>query len=258
MMSFMAAWRKRLRAWRKPSWLARDEFPYSRIAPAVRFSLAGLFLALLLARAMLPDPSRDAQNLPPPPSYETLDVAAGGERATMARLTALRLQSYDAQSGKYLKIASLHTPNLIAWLERSARLDPSRHYPYMLAAMVYDHGDAQRSRALARFVTDGFVAHPDVRWQYLAQIAVRIRHAHRDPGTAREIAAILRRHAPASAPSWVRQLEIFYLEDMGELEAARQLAIGIIESGVITDPAELNYLTKNLLERIERKQRQDR
>jgi hypothetical protein len=46
-------------------------------------------------------------------------------------------------------------------------------------------------------------------------------------------------------------MEIFFLEDMGELEAARQIVIAIVESGAITDPAEINYLVGNLLKRLD-------
>jgi hypothetical protein len=43
-------------------------------------------------------------------------------------------------------------------------------------------------------------------------------------------------------------MEIFILEDMNELEAARIMLGGLIESGTVTDPAELRFLRQRLEE----------
>ena len=60
------------------------------------------------------------------------------------------------------------------------------------------------------------------------------------------VAAIARNvHSPA-VPLWARQLEIFILEDMNELDAARVLLGAMLESGVIRDPAEARFLRLRL------------
>ena len=43
-------------------------------------------------------------------------------------------------------------------------------------------------------------------------------------------------------------MEVFILEDMGELEAARIMLGGLLESGQITDPGELRFLRHRLEE----------
>ena len=52
-------------------------------------------------------------------------------------------------------------------------------------------------------------------------------------------------HAPA-APHWARQMQIFILEDIGELESAKILLGGLLASGEIKDEHELHFLLERL------------
>jgi hypothetical protein len=56
--------------------------------------------------------------------------------------------------------------------------------------------------------------------------------------------AIARR--ATQAPNWARQMRIFVLEDMGEIEAAKVLLGGLLASGEITDPREVQFLMERL------------
>jgi hypothetical protein len=49
-------------------------------------------------------------------------------------------------------------------------------------------------------------------------------------------------------PLWARQMEIFILEDMNQLEAAKVLLGGLLQSGKIDDPAEARFLAQRLHE----------
>jgi hypothetical protein len=53
------------------------------------------------------------------------------------------------------------------------------------------------------------------------------------------------RYAPG-ASAWARQMRIFILEDMGEIEAATVLLGGLLAVGEVSDPAELSFLTQRL------------
>jgi len=53
-------------------------------------------------------------------------------------------------------------------------------------------------------------------------------------------------------PLWARQMEIFILEDMNELEAARIMLGGLLERGDIRDPNELRFL-RHRLEELEKR-----
>ena len=73
------------------------------------------------------------------------------------------------------------------------------------------------------------------------------------------IDALAEKAAGANVPYWARDMKIIVLEDMGELEAAKILVGGLIASGEITDPYELNFLQNKIrtLEEKLTKTRQD-
>jgi len=47
-------------------------------------------------------------------------------------------------------------------------------------------------------------------------------------------------------PLWAKQMQVFILEDMNELEAARIMLGGLLDSGAIGDPEEARYLELHL------------
>jgi len=63
---------------------------------------------------------------------------------------------------------------------------------------------------------------------------------------------VQRRTTAAALPLWAKQMEIFILEDMNELEAARIMLGGLLQSGAVHDPAELRFL-KEHLEQLEQR-----
>ena len=54
------------------------------------------------------------------------------------------------------------------------------------------------------------------------------------------------------ATVWARQMEVFILEDMNELEAAKIMLGGLLARGDIHDPNELRFL-KQKLEALEKR-----
>ena len=56
----------------------------------------------------------------------------------------------------------------------------------------------------------------------------------------------------ADVPLWAKQMEVFILEDMNELEAARILLGGLLASGKVRDPDEARFLRQKL-EELERR-----
>jgi hypothetical protein len=138
----------------------------------------------------------------------------------------------------------------MAWLESILELDPRSQYPLFAAARVYaETADPERSRMALEFVERQFLRDPDRRWPWLAHAALLAKHRLKDLALARRYAQALERHAGAgNVPLWARQMEIFILEDMNELEAAKIMIGGLLQSGVLTDPAELRFLKQRLEE----------
>jgi hypothetical protein len=206
-------------------------------------ALLALSLAAQIAwQALRGSPSDSATELPPAPSAPALRLAGFGESEAAARLSVLYLQSFDVQAVDYRR--------LLAWLNVVLELDPRSQYPLFLAARVYaENADAGRSRMALQFVYEAFLEDPNRRWPWLAHGALLAKHRLKDLELARRYAqALERRTTSRDIPLWARQMEIFILEDMNELEAARIVLGGLIESGTVTDPAELRFLRQRLEE----------
>jgi hypothetical protein len=97
------------------------------------------------------------------------------------------------------------------------------------------------------FVYQAFLRDPNRRWPWLAHAALLAKHRLHDLPLARRYAAAIDRNTTdPSVPLWARQMEIFILEDMNELEAAKIMIGGLLLSGKINDPAELRFLKERL------------
>ncbi len=176
--------------------------------------------------------------LPPAPGVHALRLASFGEREAAARIAMLYVQSF----------AKPDYPRLVEWLRVILQLDPRSAYPLFSAARVYaETQDAARSRMALEFVYQEFLRDPDRRWPWLAHAALLAKHQLKDLALARRYAAAVERHTTApDVPLWARQMEIFILEDMNELEAATIMLGGLLESGAVRDPAEARFLAERL------------
>jgi hypothetical protein len=206
-----------------------------------------LALAAQLAFALIrPDTRATIQPLPEAPDAGSLRLLAQGEPMTAAQWLTLRLQAFDDQPGTHLPLAALDTSRLIRWLDALLELDPASQYPLLLATRVYTQGaDPARARALLEVAHRAFLRDPERRWPWLAHAVVAARHGLRDMPLALAYARDLSRHA-THAPGWARQMEIFLLEDIGEIETARVLLGGLIDSGQVQDPHERAFLLGRL------------
>lgn len=208
-----------------------------------------VFLGLSLVAQVASEASRDtgpaaAPELPPSPGAHALRLASFGEPELLARLAMVHLQSY-------------RTPDygrLVGWLETILELDPRSQYPLFSAARVYaETSDPMRNRMALEFVYRQFLRDPNRRWPSLAHAALLAKHRLKDLQLARRYAQALQRHATAAdVPPWVKQMEIFILEDLNELEAARILIGSLLHSGILQDPAEVRFLEQRL-EELERR-----
>ena len=170
----------------------------------------------------------------------------------------LYLQSFDLGGGNTLPYQRLDYPRLVAWLGSILALDPRSDYPLFSAARIYAEApDPARSRIALDFVYREFFRDPNRRWPWLAHAAMVAKHRLGDLPLARRYAAAVDRFTTApEVPLWAKQMEIFILEDMNELEAARIMLGGLLESGAIRDPAEARFLAQRLKEleaRIDRR-----
>ena len=227
---------------------ARDERPLGQV-PRWLWAALGAALALqILWQALRPAPPLGGTDLPPAPSVAATRLASFGEAPAAARLLMLYVQAFDLGGGNELPYRRLDYRRLADWLGVSLALDPRSEYPLFLGARVYTEvPDPQRVRLMLDFVEREFQADPDRRWPWLAHAALIAKHRLHDlPLALRYAEEVDRLARGGDVPSWARQMRIFILQDMNELDAAKVLLGGLLQSGRITDPAEAAFLRREL------------
>jgi hypothetical protein len=220
----------------------------------VRAMLLACLAAQLGVQALRPPPATAAEDLPPAPRAQALRAASMGEPAALARLAMLYLQAYDLGAGNALPYQRLDYGRLVQWLRAILDTDPLSEYPLFAAARVYaDVADPAKCREMLAFIHLAFLEDPNRRWPWLAHAALLAKHRLHDLPLARRYAADIERlTTDPGIPLWARQMEIFILEDMNELEAAKIMLGGLLASGRINDPQERRFL-KGRLEELERR-----
>ena len=142
------------------------------------------------------------------------------------------LLAFDSRGDNAIPYQRLDYARLTAWLRAILALDPRSGYPLFAAARVYaENADPEKARRMFDFVFEEFARDPNARWPALAHAALLAKHRLKDLALARRYAAAIQRQTTdASIPSWARQMEIFILEDMNELEAAKVMLGGLLAS----------------------------
>lgn len=216
--------------------------------------LVASLAAQISLQASRPPTAAAAADLPPAPRAAALRAASLGEPAAAARLAILYVQAFDLGAGNALPYRRLDYARLRAWLRAILDTDPRSNYPLFAAARVYaEVDDPARMRVMLDFIHEAFAEDPNRRWSSLAHAALLAKHRLHDLPLARRYAADLQRlTTDPEVPLWVKQMEIFILEDMNELEAAKIMLGGLLASGHMQDPRERRFL-KQRLETLERR-----
>jgi len=224
------------------------ERPVRDVPSPVKLAVLAALAAQLAWGALRPAPQATAEALPRPPSAAVLRLAALGEPVAAAKLLMLYIQAFDYRAGSRVPYRKLDYDALIGWLDRILALDPSGQYPLWSAARLYaEVPDPVRQRKMLDFIYREYLADPNRRWPWLAHATVVAKHQLKDLPLARKYAVALQQHTTdPSAPLWVKQMEPFILEDMGELERARIMIGGLIASGQVKDRRDAQLLEERL------------
>ena len=226
------------------------ERPPSDVPKAVLAILAGALALQITLKMSHPVVAPAASDLHPPPSQASLRLASLGDPIPLAKVLMLYLQSFDYQALNRIPYQALNYDTVRQWLLRILWLDPRSQYPLLAASRLYtDVPNEIKSRQMLEFVYQQFSGDPDRRWPWLAHAAAIAKHRLNDLPLAKRYAAAIQKHATGpNVPLWAKQMEIFILEDMNELETARIMIGGFLSSGTIHDPAEIRFLDRRLRE----------
>src|SRR6266436_3367938 len=224
------------------------ERPLARV-PRLVLALLALGLAAQIAlKASFPQPGAKAEDLAPAPSIAALRLASFGDPVALAKVLMLYLQAFDYRSGSKIPYRDLDYGRLEAWLARILELDPRGQYPLLAASRLYAEVPVEaKQRSMLEFIYRQFLLDPNRRWPWLAHATAVAKHGLHDLPLALRYAQAIQRYAVAdNVPLWAKQMEIFILEDMNELETARLIIGGYLQSGTVKDPAELRFLEERL------------
>ena len=227
-----------------------SERPVSAVPGAI-LGLLALALASQIAWQLAQHAAPpSATDLPPAPSVQALRLASLGEPAPLARLAMVWLQTFDSRGDNAIPYRRLDYSRLTGWLRAILATEPRSEYPLFAAARVYaENPDPVKMRRMLDFIFEEFTADPIRRWPALAHAALLAKHRLKDLPLARRYAAAIQRLADNdSVPIWARQMEVFILEDMDELEAAKVMLGGMLATGRIRDPDERRFLQGRLEE----------
>ena len=183
-----------------------------------------------------------------PPPHQILQVASLGDPVSLSKILMLRLQAFDNQPGISIPFLELDYKTVRMWLETIASLDPNSQYPYLAAARLYaEVQDEKKKLVMLDFVHKGFLADPNRQWPAMVHAVFIAKHRLKDLELALNYARDIRvKLSDPQVPSWVRQMELFVLEDLGDLEGAKILLGGFLESGIIKSENEFQFLKDRL------------
>jgi len=182
--------------------------------------------------------------LPEPPSQLESQLFGLGDSIATSKIFMLWLQAFDNQPGVSVPFRNLDYCRVIDWLERILALDPKGQYPLLAAGRIYGVvEDEEKKRQMLGFISEQFSKDPNRRWPSMMHAIYVAKHRLKDYPLALKFAHAVAQLVTANdVPPWVKQMEIYVLEDMGEIESAKILIGGLLESGVITDAHELQFL----------------
>ena len=234
-----------------------EERPVKDVPVHIIFILVIAFICQLYWSSSRSLATINIKALPEPPSQIESQLFGLGDSIATSKIFMLWLQAFDNQPGVSVPFKDLDYRRVISWLERILALDPKGQYPLFSASRIYaEVADDKRKREMLAFIFEQFPNDPNRRWPSMFHAIYVAKHQLNDFPLALKFARAVAQQVTADdIPPWVKQLEIYVLEDMGEIESAKILIGGLLESGAITDAHELQLL-QDRLNRLEDEQEQ--
>ena len=222
--------------------------PISSVPKTVLIVLVSALLLQVIWHTTRPPVTGEARALQGAPPIEALQLLGLGDSIALGKIVMLWLQAFDNQPGISIPFINLDYDKVIDWLDRILLLDARTQYPLFAASRVYSEvADEKKKRQMLEFVYEQFIVDPNRRWATMAHAVYVAKHRLKDLPLALKYARALAGNVTRKdIPYWVKQMEIYVLEDMGEIESAKILIGGLLESGSVSDLHELRFLEERL------------
>lgn len=193
-------------------------------------------------------------DLEKPPSYLSVRLSSLDDPLFASKVLMLWLQAFDNQPGVSIPLKELNYDSVIEWLDLILELDNKIQYPLLAAIRFYaEVSDEEKQRKMIQYVSNKFIEKPNERWSFMAHAVYIAKHRIKDEQLALKCARLIRQYAKGDeVPYWAKQMEIFVLENMGELESAMVLIGGLLESGELKDEHQIKFLKERLRDLEER------
>ena len=236
--------------------LRGDERKIHDVPAIVKIILIMALLSQLFFHAVTNRQLVKAEELYSPPPLAYMRALSFSDEIVLSKITMLWLQAFDNQPGISIPFRQLDYNKVVQWLNLVLELDPLGQYPLLMASRVYGEvADNARKKLMLEFVYNRFFEDPNRRWPALAQAVFVAKYKLKDYQLAFKYADAMARNVTAkNVPFWVKEMHIYVLEDMGELESAKVLIGGLLESGAIDDEHEINFL-QDRLQRLGREEK---
>lgn len=236
----------------KRRWATRPERSLGEVPGWIRVGVVAALLAQIALHSAFSSSraAPTAEELPPVVAPSALRIAALGDGVLASRLVMLWLQVFDNQPGISIPFRELDYAKVRGWLSVASALDDRSAYPLLSASRLYALvADRERTVVMLDFVFDKFMEAPNARWRWLAEASLIAKHRLKDLPLALKYAKAISEHATdPSVPYWAKDMTLILLAEMGEYDAARGFIGALLESGEITDPHEIKFLTGRLRE----------
>ena len=230
--------------------MQKTERPVSFVPKWVILALLILLVSQITYHAITINLIAEIKPLGSPPHKHYLALSGLSDRILTAKMLMLRLQSHDNQPGVSISFIKLDYDRLTEWLGVIQALDEDSHYALLSASRLYSKVlDNDKKRIMLDFVKQKYLKRPNQRWRWMAHCVYVAKYEIQDLNLALEYARLIRENTSREvAPAWATQMELFILEDLDQIESAKILIGGLLESGDITDEHELRFLHQRLEE----------
>ncbi|MCB1563972.1 MAG: hypothetical protein KDJ75_10395, partial [Alphaproteobacteria bacterium] len=195
-------------------------------------------------------------NVPPVPSVAAASMITLGDSQFAYRVIGLMLQNFGDSGGRHTPLKDYDYERLGAWFMLQEALDPRSNFTPLLAVFFGASQDPTLIRPVIKYLEVAGNKTEGEKWRWLAHATYLARYKLKDMDLGYEIAVKLANLPDKDMPIWTRQMPAYVLNSRGDKEAALEIMLEILKSGLgKLDPTEVNttvdYICTQILEEKE-------